>query len=246
MKPLGARGSCPEEGREPHPGKRSSPAALRQGQKLSETELAQALSVSRAPDPRRPDPAGPAKVWSPLIPHRGRGRGPAVAAGHQGGWPTLAGSAGGAGVGPPACAKLDDAGHRELTAIVEEMARERVGQGNTSGWSGWTSTSTTKSSRSLLTTASMRAWTTIKSQGGGLYLLTQTRRVRGLSRDRGQRARGTAGRSWLRGEPGRAVSAINRHIAGGLPAVCSRTYEAPGGRSREVSRPSRKPDRERV
>jgi DNA-binding GntR family transcriptional regulator len=211
---------------------------LRQGQKLSETELAQALSVSRAPIREGLIRlAGEGLVT--LIPHRGAAvvqlspQDTRELATLRAALEELAWAA--------ACAKLDDAGHRELTAIVEEM-RENVSAKEHERLVRLDIDFHDKVFKIASHDRLYAAWTTIKSQAA-LYLLTR----RAVSEDYHEivvNEHEELLTILAAGEPGRAVSAINRHIAGGYLRLLA-TYEAPEDVPEKFATITQ-PDRERV
>jgi DNA-binding GntR family transcriptional regulator len=193
---------------------------LHQGQKLSETELATALQISRAP------------VREGLIRLSGEGlvtlaprRGASVVrlsaedtrelATLRAALEELAWSA--------ACTKLDDAGHQELTAIVEEM-RENVSNSEHERLVRLDIDFHDKIFRIASHDRLYAAWMTIKWQAA-LYLLTR----RLVAKDYHEivvNEHEELLTILAAGEPGRAVSAINRHIAGGYLRLLA-TYEVP-------------------
>jgi DNA-binding GntR family transcriptional regulator len=193
---------------------------LKQGQKLSETELAKALSVSRAPIREGLIRLAGEGMIS-MAPHRGAAvvqlspQDTRELATLRAALEELAWSA--------ACTKLDEAGHRELTAIVEAM-RENVSAQEHERLVRLDIDFHDKVFKIASHDRLYAAWTTIKWQAA-LYLLTR----RAVSADYHEIVVSEHEELLMilaAGEPGRAVSAINRHIAGGYLRLLA-TYEAP-------------------
>jgi DNA-binding GntR family transcriptional regulator len=193
---------------------------LRQGQKLSETGLARALSVSRAPIREGLIRLAGEGLVS-LAPHRGAAvvqlsqQDTRELATLRAALEELAWSA--------ACTKLDDAAHRELTAIVEQMS-ENVSANEHERLVRLDIDFHDRVFKVASHGRLYAAWSTIKWQAA-LYLLTR----RAVSEDYHQIVVSEHQELLTilaAGEPGRAVSAINRHIAGGYLRLLA-AYEEP-------------------